>query len=144
MLKYFIDDRNLLTSLQDEGQATLTTPPNIPSFNIVNKAHFLHPTRKVQPPPAPTPSVDVNSLTSVLLLQMLTNSGLLQSTGSPAAKAPPQAALVPSAAPPVTPLHKSPPSPPLPSPIQLKCFLLYAETNLKVRNASQYEDELDL
>ena len=89
--------------------------------------------------------MDVNSLTSILLLQMLTNSGLLLSAGSPVAKAPP--ALNPSTVPPATPPHKPPqppPSPPLPSPTQLKRFLLYAETTRKVRNASQYEDELDL
>lgn len=76
---------------------------------------------------------------------MLTNSGLLPSAGLPVAKAPP--ALDPSAVPPAMPPHKPPqppPSSPLPSLTQLKRFLLYAETNLKVRNASQYEDELDL
>ena len=130
---------NISTSLQDEGQATLTTPPNIPSFDVANKAHFLYPTWKAQPPPALTlmPSVDVNSITSILLFQMLTNSGLLQSTSSsPAAKAPPP---IPSAAP-----APAPPSPPLPSPMQPNCFLLYAETDLRVCNASQYDNALGL
>ena len=101
---------------------------------------------KAQPPPAltATPSVDLNSLTSILLLQMLTNSGLLQSTSSPiTAGVAPQAALVPSTVPPVTPPGLREPPPRLPSPTQLKHFLLYAETKLKVRDASQYENELD-
>ena len=146
MLKHFFNNGNTSTSLQDEGQATLTTPPNIPSFDIANKLHFLHSTRTAQPPPAPTatPSVDLNSLTSVLLLQMLTNSGLLQSTSSPInAGVAPQAALISSTVPPVTSPGLCEPSPRLLSPTQLKWFLLYAETKLKVRDASQYEDELD-
>jgi hypothetical protein len=63
----------------------LTTPPNIPSFDMANKVHSLHSSRKALPPPAPapTPNVDVNSLMSVLLLQMITKSSLLQSTSPP-------------------------------------------------------------
>ena len=144
-LKYFRYNKNISTSLQDEGQATLTTPPNIPLFNVENKAHFLHPTRKAQPPPAPTPtpSVDVNSVMSILPLQMLTNSGLLPSASSPAAtKAAPDS--VPSAVPAVSSVHKPPLPLPFPSPTQLKRFLSYAETELGVHDASQYKDALDL
>ncbi|KAI6024302.1 hypothetical protein EDC04DRAFT_2900257 [Pisolithus marmoratus] len=87
----------------EEGQATLHMLPNIESFNIANKATCLHPAPKVQaaqalihPVPPATPTVDINSLTSVLLLQTLTKSGLLSSL-TPVA---PAIALAP---PPVTP-----------------------------------------
>ena len=105
---------------------------------------FLHLTQKAQPPPAstPTPSVDVNSVTSILLLQMLTNSGLLPSASSPTAtKAAPNP--VPPAVPAVASVHKPPLSPPFLSLTQLKCFLLYAGTELGVHDASQYKDALD-
>ncbi|KAI6038008.1 hypothetical protein EDC04DRAFT_2897025 [Pisolithus marmoratus] len=61
----------------EDVQATISVPPNIPSFDPENKAPALHPACKA-PVHSPSPSVDVNSLTSVLL-QMLTQSGLLAS-----------------------------------------------------------------
>ncbi|KAI6046330.1 hypothetical protein EDC04DRAFT_2598139 [Pisolithus marmoratus] len=73
----------------EEGQATLPTPPNIESFNIANKATYLHPVCKVQvqalawPTPPAIPSIDINSLALVLLLQTLTKSGILL-TSAPA------------------------------------------------------------
>ncbi|KAF9238400.1 hypothetical protein BU15DRAFT_75336 [Melanogaster broomeanus] len=61
----------------DAGEATLSTPPNIDSFNVAYKAPALHPARKAMlSAPPPTPVVDVNGLTSVLLLQTLTKSGV--------------------------------------------------------------------
>ncbi|KAI6038826.1 hypothetical protein EDC04DRAFT_2895931 [Pisolithus marmoratus] len=61
----------------EDGEATLCSPPNLESFNMANKAMYLHPMCKVQalaqPPPPTMPPLDVNALTSVLLLQMLTN-----------------------------------------------------------------------
>ncbi|KIK14137.1 hypothetical protein PISMIDRAFT_117552 [Pisolithus microcarpus 441] len=58
----------------EEGQATLHTPPNIESFNMANKLMHLHPTCKAQAPAQPpTTLVDLNALTSILLLQTLMN-----------------------------------------------------------------------
>ncbi|KIK75744.1 hypothetical protein PAXRUDRAFT_784664, partial [Paxillus rubicundulus Ve08.2h10] len=66
------------------GEATLSTPPNIISFNIACKATVLHPACKGGPSaqiltivPLPIPAIDVNALTSVLLLQPLTKSRLI-------------------------------------------------------------------
>jgi hypothetical protein len=66
------------------GQATLHVPPNIDSFNPVNKALTIH-AKRLQPPlpPSPTPAVDINSLASVLLIQAITKSGLFPSTTGP-------------------------------------------------------------
>ena len=85
----------------------------------------------------------MSTVTSILLLQMLTNSGFLLSASSPAAT---QAASnpVPPTVPTVASVHKPPPSPSFPLPTQLKCCLLYAETELGVCDASQYENDLDL
>ena len=69
-----------LTSLQEDGLATLSTPLNIELFNFPHRVQtFMHPSWKVQVP-ALSPGVDTNLLTSVILLQMLTNSGLFQSS----------------------------------------------------------------
>ncbi|KIO01842.1 hypothetical protein M404DRAFT_89195, partial [Pisolithus tinctorius Marx 270] len=121
----------------DEGQATLSVPPNLESFNWSNKALFLHPACKVQA--QASQNIDINSITGVLLLQMLANSGLLSPSVSSACTSP-----VP---PPATPtcMPQDPPiSPPIPSPSHLSHFLCYTESNLSVRNTTLYEWELEL
>jgi hypothetical protein len=71
--------KNTLTSIQEDGLATLSTPPNIELFNFSHKAQpFMHPSRQAQAS-ALSLGVDVNSLISVLLFQILMNSGLFQS-----------------------------------------------------------------
>ncbi|KAI6046204.1 hypothetical protein EDC04DRAFT_2598390 [Pisolithus marmoratus] len=104
----------------EDGQATINVPPNIPSFDIANKVPVLHPACKA-PTHLLSPSVNINSLTLVLSLQMLTQSGLLighqEATTS---------------------------SPPVPSPSQLACFLQYAETSLGVHYALSYKSALAL
>ncbi|KAI6126581.1 hypothetical protein F5141DRAFT_1209871 [Pisolithus sp. B1] len=87
----------------EEGQAMLHMLPNIESFNITNQATCLHPVHKVQaaqalihPVPPATPTININPLTSVLLLQTLTKSSLLSSPT-------PVAPAVPPASSPVTP-----------------------------------------
>ncbi|KAI6010317.1 hypothetical protein EDC04DRAFT_2580985, partial [Pisolithus marmoratus] len=120
------------TLVCEDGEAMLHTPPNIKSFNMANKATYLHPVCKMQahsqPPPPFTPSVDVNTLTSVLLIQTLTKSGLLPSST------------------PATPSDKelTSSSPLFPSPTQLSHFLHFAESNLSVSNAIRYEANLEL
>ncbi|KAI6016595.1 hypothetical protein BKA83DRAFT_4497681 [Pisolithus microcarpus] len=129
----------------EDGEATLHSLPNLNSFNVTNEATYLHPMCKMQALAQPTPpttlSLNVNSLTSVLLLQMLTKSGLLSSS-VPAA---PPSGSVPS---PVTPTQAHAElitsSPLVPSPTQLSRFLLFAEMNLGVCNATRYEVNLDL
>ncbi|KAI5998888.1 hypothetical protein EDC04DRAFT_2909211 [Pisolithus marmoratus] len=99
----------------EDGQAMISVPPNIPSFDPANKALALHPARKA-PVHSLLPSVDVNSLTSVLLLQMLTQSSLLTS----------QLAAVLSSTIPHTSTRcqeATASSPPIPSPLQLTRFL---------------------
>ncbi|KAN0097883.1 hypothetical protein V8E55_002329 [Tylopilus felleus] len=62
----------------EEGQAMLHILPNMPSFDIINKAPLLHPAHKVQPQPQLLSSnTDVSSLTLAILLQTLANSSLL-------------------------------------------------------------------
>ncbi|KAI6025200.1 hypothetical protein BKA83DRAFT_4491946 [Pisolithus microcarpus] len=127
----------------EEGQATLHTPPNIESFNMANKLTHLHPTCKAQAPAQPpTTLVDLNALTSILLLQTLMKSGILSSP-TPST---PCLSSIPS---PVTPTQAvqgaaENPSPPVPSPSQLSRFLHHAETNLGVHNATQFEESLKL
>ncbi|KIO10419.1 hypothetical protein M404DRAFT_129759 [Pisolithus tinctorius Marx 270] len=121
----------------DEGQATLLVPPNLESFNWSNKVPFLHPARKVQA--QVSQNIDINSITGVLLLQMLANSGLLSPSVSSARTSP----VLPPATP--TRVPQDPPiSPPIPSPSHLSHFLRYAESNLGVCNATLYEWELEL
>jgi hypothetical protein len=102
----------------------------------------LHPARKVQLPVPAAPGVDINSLTSVLLLQTLTKSGLLSSTTSESLPHS-GAANVPAPSP-VTPTHtcaaaEPSASPPLLSPSQLSRFLRYAEAKLDVHNTTIYK-----
>ncbi|KAI6045834.1 hypothetical protein EDC04DRAFT_2598430 [Pisolithus marmoratus] len=132
----------------EEGQVTLHMPPNIKSFNIANKATCLHPACKAQaaralihPAPPATPTVDINSLTSVLLLQTLTKSSLLSSP-TPVA---PAITLAPPLVTPTQPaINPVPYSPLVPSPTQLSCFLHYAEVNLGICNAMGYEKNLEV
>ncbi|KAI6022829.1 hypothetical protein BKA83DRAFT_11121 [Pisolithus microcarpus] len=122
---------------REEGQATLHTPPNIKSFNMANKLTHLHPTCKAQAPAQPhTTPVDLNALTSILLLQTLMKSGILSSP----APSTPCLSSIPS---PVTPTQANP-LPPVPLPSQLSHFLCHAETNLSVHNATQFEESLKL
>ena len=121
---------------------------------MANKVPFLHPARKAQaaqPPVPATPAIDLSSLTSVLLLQTLTNSGLLSSAISPPGPTTINASqAVQSAVPaPSTPIctptkARGPGSPPIPSPSQLRRFLRYAERHLGVSNATMYEQDLDM
>ncbi|KAI6096415.1 hypothetical protein EV401DRAFT_2083057 [Pisolithus croceorrhizus] len=80
------NDCTRMSTMKEEGQATLDTPPNIESFNMMNRATYLHPTCKAQapmyPPTPTTPSVDFNLLALVLLLQTLTKSSMLHSPTS--------------------------------------------------------------
>lgn len=57
-------------------------PSNIQSFNPANKAPFLHHARQASVP-SPSPAINVNTLTSILLIQMLTQSGLLSLVAGP-------------------------------------------------------------
>ncbi|KIK74971.1 hypothetical protein PAXRUDRAFT_19386 [Paxillus rubicundulus Ve08.2h10] len=63
----------------EEGQATLSMPPNIKSFNPANNAPILHHARRslAQSVALASPAIDVNSLTSILLIRALAQSGLL-------------------------------------------------------------------
>ncbi|KIK91253.1 hypothetical protein PAXRUDRAFT_149910 [Paxillus rubicundulus Ve08.2h10] len=130
----------------EEGQAMLKTPPNIESFNIANKAPVLHPAHKSHiPTPISVPltlQVDVNSLTSVLLLQTLANSGLLSSTPVQSTISCSQTDLpAPS---PVTPTYQTVVPPLVPTLPQLSRLLQYAETCLGVHHAPTYEPGLQL
>ena len=130
-------------------------PPNIPSFDPANKMPFLHPMRKAQAlntnsqsltMPAQNPMPDINSLTSVILLQMLTN--LSQSARPPHGSntTTPNTSTIPAvSSPPKTPVRctsERSTSPPVPSPSQLLRFLKFAETELHVVNATVYERRL--
>ena len=117
-------------------------PPNIPLFDMANKAPFLHLAHKVQsysqPPLSLNPAPDINLLTSVLLLQTLASSGLLPC--APSTQAPSLSTQAPS-----TPVHhvvERTTSPPLPSPPQLSQFLKHAETEPGVTDAMMYEKKL--
>jgi len=65
----------------EEGHVTIFTPPNIDSFNAVtHKAPILHPKRASAQLPLPSsamPAIDVNSLTSVLLIHTLMSNLLI-------------------------------------------------------------------
>lgn len=138
--------------IQEEWQATINTPPNIESFNLAAKGTCLHPLRKVQVlSQLATPgSIDVNSLTSVLLLQTLTNlnSGLMQSATAPPPTESAESAQITTNNPlppnPMT-LPCKPASPtPIPSLSHLTHFLAYAETHLGVQHVSTYQHALNV
>ncbi|KAI5980479.1 hypothetical protein EDC04DRAFT_2917958 [Pisolithus marmoratus] len=127
----------------EEGQVTLHTPPNIKSFNMANKATHLHPTCKAQAPAQPPMTqVDLNALTSVLLLQTLTKSSVLS---SPAPSTPHLSSILS----PVMPTQAvqgaaENPSPLVPLWSQLSCFLCHTKTNLSIHNTTQFERSLEL
>ncbi|KAI6039442.1 hypothetical protein EDC04DRAFT_2895240 [Pisolithus marmoratus] len=129
----------------EDGEATLRSPPNLESFNMANKVTYLHPMRKVQalaqPPPPTMLPLDVNALTSVLLLQMLTKSGLLPSS---VPTTPSGQSILSLVTPPRANAEHSPSSPLVPLPTQLSCFLHFAEVNLGICNATKYEVDLNL
>ncbi|KAG9317923.1 hypothetical protein JVU11DRAFT_2155 [Chiua virens] len=125
----------------EEGQALLNMPPNIPSFNPKNKVQFLHPARKaqalntVQSPAQNSAMPNINSITSVILLQTLAN--LSQPTGLPHS---PNIPALPTT--PVRRASERSTSPPVLSPSQLMQFLKYAEMELHIVNATTYEQRL--
>ncbi|KAF9231874.1 hypothetical protein BU15DRAFT_67972 [Melanogaster broomeanus] len=122
------------------GKATLSTPPNIDSFNIAHKALALHPARKAMlSAPPPTPAIDVNALTSVLLLQTLTKSGLIP-TNSTENLLPP----TPMTPTPLPSHNISKLSPIVHTPTQLSRFLKHAEKHLGVSNATSFKAALHL
>ncbi|KIK18458.1 hypothetical protein PISMIDRAFT_14367 [Pisolithus microcarpus 441] len=128
----------------EDGQATITTPLNIESFNLANKVPFLHPACKAAAQPVTPAATDLNSLTLALLLQTLTqlNTGLPQSPASPASTLPMFASPTPQ-----TPVQRqvhSMSSPPIPSPSQVVRYLQYTETNLGVRHVLSYRSAFEL
>ncbi|KAG9309093.1 hypothetical protein JVU11DRAFT_10976 [Chiua virens] len=137
------------------GQATLLIPPNIKSFNPMNKAPILSHARRAsaQTAPSPSPAIDINSLTSVLLIQTLAQSGLLPSIAGAvtsnlgiSAQAGMPHALAPSPQIPTRQknLSGTASSPPLvPSPSHLICYLKHAEAHLGVHNALLYRSSLE-
>ncbi|KAL4063579.1 hypothetical protein V8B97DRAFT_2026359 [Scleroderma yunnanense] len=102
----------------DNGQATIAIPPNIPLFDPA----VTH---------SPSSSVDINSLTSVLLLQTLSQSGLL--TGQ-----------LQSPQTPTWDQEATTSSPPIPFPTSLTCYLQHAQMNLGVQYALSYKYSLEL
>jgi hypothetical protein len=142
----------------EEGQATLLIPPNIQSFNPTNKAPFLHHVRQASAQSL-SPALDVNSLTSVLLMQTLAPSGLLSSVAGPdpgvvtsnlgASSLAPAPLTVMSS--PQTPTQQkycseamsSPPAL-IHSPSHLTCYLEYAEERLGVQHALAYKSSLEI
>ncbi|KAG6380500.1 hypothetical protein JVT61DRAFT_8658 [Boletus reticuloceps] len=135
----------------EEGHATLDTPPNIDSFNTANKAPILHARRAqaqlLPPVPAPVPAIDVNSLTSVLLIQTLAQSGLLGLTANTVTPVNPSMSIhvpVPLSTP-QTPTwqrnHSDATLSPqlVPSLSHLMRYLEYAEVHLGVRHALTYK-----
>ncbi|KIJ57767.1 hypothetical protein HYDPIDRAFT_34805 [Hydnomerulius pinastri MD-312] len=109
------------------------------SFDPTNKAPALHPSHRSVPQPQGVDPTLLTILTSALLVQQLTNSGLLSGTPT----------TVPSTAAhattPTTPtckgviLDQPGSSPPIPTPTTLGRFLCHAEDKLGVVNATSYE-----
>ncbi|KAI6040593.1 hypothetical protein EDC04DRAFT_2602373 [Pisolithus marmoratus] len=77
-------------SAKEDGQAIIANPLNIKSFNLANKVPFLHPVCKAAAQPVTPTTMDLNSLTSAILLQTLTqlDTGLHQSLAPPASTLP--------------------------------------------------------
>ena len=88
-------------------------------------------------PPASPASPDLNTLTSVILLQTLAqlDSGLLHATSPDTPQTPPPQAKV---------AETMTSSPPIPSPSQLVQYLKYAETSLGVCHALSYKSAFEL
>ncbi|KAI6029022.1 hypothetical protein EDC04DRAFT_2898851 [Pisolithus marmoratus] len=111
----------------EDGQATIAIPPNIELFNMANKAPVLHHACKMSTQAAPTPTADLNLLTSAILLCMLAqfDSSILHFPTTP-----PSASVTPIPSVPQTPTQQhvaeggdTPSSPPIPSPSQLSHYL---------------------
>ncbi|KIK91171.1 hypothetical protein PAXRUDRAFT_150098, partial [Paxillus rubicundulus Ve08.2h10] len=124
----------------EEGQALLNMPPNIPSFDVANKALFLHKAHKAQAQKAASqsPPLDINSLMLVIPPQTLAN---LSSAGTHS----PTTTTITTVPAPMTPVCCVPErstSPLVPSPSQLMWFLKYAEMELHVENATMFEQRL--
>ncbi|KAI6009267.1 hypothetical protein EDC04DRAFT_2906607 [Pisolithus marmoratus] len=123
----------------EDGQATIATPPNIESFNLTNKVPILHPACKAAAQPVTPAMMDLNTLTSAILLRTLTqlDTGLLHSLTSP----------TPTPPTPQTPVWHQVHSMsllPVPSPSQVACYLWYAEANLSVHHAMSYKSAFEL
>ncbi|KAG2112368.1 uncharacterized protein F5147DRAFT_651002 [Suillus discolor] len=120
-----------------DGEATTTVPPNIPYFDPAKCEPALHPMRRstvVTSTPASTSinTTDINSLTSMLLLQ--TVQDLTCETTTPLTPHPAQATTslpVPGII-----------SPPALTPSMLTRFLKHAEDHLGVAFATTYESSL--
>ena len=142
--------------------ATITTPPNIESFNIANKAPILHPACKATAQPVTVPAPDITALTSVILLRVLTqmDAGLVQSPTAPSAPTPSmhtpttphtptrQARDAPTELAPYTPTWQAKvkdvaSSPPIHSPTHLTRYLQFAEANLGVKHVISYHTRLE-
>ncbi|KIK95411.1 hypothetical protein PAXRUDRAFT_11457 [Paxillus rubicundulus Ve08.2h10] len=135
----------------EKGQVTLSMPPNIESFNPANNAPILHHARRpsVQSVAPASPAVDVNSLTSVLLIQVMAQLGLLSLAAG--VVTPKQCTsmhtvpLVSPQAPTWKKNHDGATSSPqlIPSPSHLTCFLKYAEEHLGVCHAQLHKSALE-
>jgi hypothetical protein len=124
-------------------------PPNTDSFDIANKAPVLNSVarRAAQPPqagtlnsvPSTSSTVDLNALTSVLLLQTLTKSGLISLPSSSEALPRQQSAALSMPTTPTWSSARLPPtvelSPLQRTPTQLCRFLQHAETRLRIPDA---------
>lgn len=129
----------------------IAIPPNIESFNVANKAPFLHPAHRTAAQPASPSPTDFSALTSVLLLWTLAqiDSSLLQPpTTPPLASTTSLASALPT---PHTPVQQVKctgdtvaSSPPIPSLSQLEHYLCYTETNLGVHCALSYKSTLNM
>ncbi|KIK93716.1 hypothetical protein PAXRUDRAFT_144441, partial [Paxillus rubicundulus Ve08.2h10] len=109
------------------------------SFNVTNKALFLHPVHKALAKAASKfLPLDINSLTPVILLQTLSDLSSARTHS-------PTTTTILTVSAPMTPVHCVPErstSPPVPSPSQLMQFLKYAEMELHIENATMFERRL--
>jgi hypothetical protein len=132
----------------EEGQATLSIPLNIKSFNPANKAPVLSHGRRASAQ-LPPPAIDINSLTSVLLIQMLAQSGLLSLTAGAVTSnlgTPMPCAIALSPQTPTRQKNHDEARSPLqlvPSPSHLMRYLKYAKAHLGVHNALAYKSSLE-
>ena len=140
---------------------TITTSSNIKPFNIVNKASILHLACKATAQPVRAPAPNITTLTSVILLQVLTqmNAGLTQ---SPTAPFVPTLSMHTSTTP-HTPTWQARDAPtelapytstwqakvediasllPIHSPTHLTHYLQFAKANLDVKHAISYHTRL--
>ncbi|KIK82027.1 hypothetical protein PAXRUDRAFT_14938 [Paxillus rubicundulus Ve08.2h10] len=136
----------------EEGQVTLSMPPNIESFNPVNKAPILHHVRRpsAQSVAPASPAVNVNSLTSVLLIQTLAQSGLLSSAAGVVTPKPCTSTHTVPLVSRQTPTWKknhddaTSSSQLIPSPSHLTHFLKYTEEHLGVHHVQLHKPALEI